>query len=308
MEMNMTQVCDLDPMLDDIRILGAYGCILAGCYTGFARYWSESERMIPGKGDLHDYWRDILIDGDFLGPPPSYTLIRDPVLRLCHRMLAHSIAGRSQAPEKVTVTDLFYLKGLDVGSVNIPYLLARYIRRFVAGRKSGAHISRGQFAWVAMGPERQPDVVAGAPAVAKDAPVVDEGPYERNIDEVQRIENEAKNGKIRVTFDNVFTFIERHLAATWADMSASGSHLLTRYEDQTDMSADMSVRGTRWQDTSVRGVYGSVPIIGNHEAVGGVQKDYNTPRSSNMSGGVLETTKLPLPLGGYKWSTQQLFE
>ncbi|GJZ28490.1 hypothetical protein Tco_0573137 [Tanacetum coccineum] len=26
-----------------------------------------------------------------------------------------------------------------------------------------------------------------------------------------------------------------------------------RYEDQTDMSADMSVRGTRWQDTSVRG-------------------------------------------------------
>ncbi|GJT68466.1 hypothetical protein Tco_1019946 [Tanacetum coccineum] len=76
---------------------------------GFARYWSESERMIPGKGDLHDYWRGISTDGDFLGPPPSYTLIRDPVLRLCHRMMAHSIAGRSQAPEKVTVTDLFYL-------------------------------------------------------------------------------------------------------------------------------------------------------------------------------------------------------
>ncbi|GKC55639.1 hypothetical protein Tco_1083237, partial [Tanacetum coccineum] len=37
---------------------------------------------------------------DFLGPPPSYTLIRDPVLRLCHMMTAHSIAGRSQAPEK----------------------------------------------------------------------------------------------------------------------------------------------------------------------------------------------------------------
>ncbi|GJZ53958.1 hypothetical protein Tco_0608843, partial [Tanacetum coccineum] len=35
------------------------------------------------------------------------------------------IAGRSQAPEKVTVIDLFYLRGMDVGSVNIPYLLAR---------------------------------------------------------------------------------------------------------------------------------------------------------------------------------------
>ncbi|GJZ59817.1 hypothetical protein Tco_0615633, partial [Tanacetum coccineum] len=49
-----------------------------GLHTGeeieslsFARYWSESERMIPGKGDLHNYWRDISIDGDFLGHPPS---------------------------------------------------------------------------------------------------------------------------------------------------------------------------------------------------------------------------------------------
>ncbi|GJR81820.1 hypothetical protein Tco_0152605 [Tanacetum coccineum] len=161
---------------------------------GFARYWSESERMIPGKGDLHDYWRGISTDGDFLGPPPSYTLIRDPVLRLCHRMMAHSNAERSWAPEK----------------------------RFGVGRMSGAHIFGGQFvarlaehfglltaeiprgltviapklpiidmnelvglhicaqfddtwAWVAMRPERHPDAMAGAPAVAEDAPATDEG-------------------------------------------------------------------------------------------------------------------------------------
>ncbi|GKD30115.1 hypothetical protein Tco_1240893 [Tanacetum coccineum] len=112
---------------------------------GFARYWSGSERMIPGKGDLHDYWRDISTAGDFLGPPPSYTLIKDPVLRLCHRMMAHNIVGRSQAPEKVTVTDLFYLRGMNVGSVNVHYLLARYLRLFTAGRKSGAHIFDRQF-------------------------------------------------------------------------------------------------------------------------------------------------------------------
>ncbi|GJX24684.1 hypothetical protein Tco_0230980 [Tanacetum coccineum] len=169
-------------------------------FPGFARYWSESERMIPGKGDLHDYWRSISTGGDFLGLPPSYTLIRDSVLRLFHRMMAHSIVGRSQAPEKVTVTDL----------------------RFAAGRKSGAHISGGQFvarladhfglltaeilggltviapelpiidmgelvrlqicmevddtwAWVAIRPERQPDAVAGALGVAQDAPIIDEG-------------------------------------------------------------------------------------------------------------------------------------
>ncbi|GKD90275.1 hypothetical protein Tco_1365782 [Tanacetum coccineum] len=110
--------------------------------------------------------------------------------------------ARFGAPEKVTVTDLFYLRGIDVGSVNVPYLLVRYLRLFVAGRKSEAHISGGQFvarlagyfgiltteilggltvitlelqAWVAMGPERQPDAVAGAPAKVEDAPIVDEG-------------------------------------------------------------------------------------------------------------------------------------
>ncbi|GJX21648.1 hypothetical protein Tco_0226093 [Tanacetum coccineum] len=60
-------------------------------------------------------------------------------------MMAYSIAGRSQALKTVTVTDLFYLRGLDVGSVNISYLLAQYLRRFAAGRKSGAYISGGQF-------------------------------------------------------------------------------------------------------------------------------------------------------------------
>ncbi|GJV80177.1 hypothetical protein Tco_1516047 [Tanacetum coccineum] len=59
----------------------------------------------------------------------------------------------------------------DVGSVNIPHLLARYLRLFASGRKSRAMISRGQFiceepddtwAWVAPGPERQQVVTTGA--------------------------------------------------------------------------------------------------------------------------------------------------
>ncbi|GJY32632.1 hypothetical protein Tco_0417101 [Tanacetum coccineum] len=159
---------------------------------GFARYWSESESMIPGKGDLHDYWRDISTNRDFLGPPPYYTLIKVLVLRLCHRMMAHSIAGRRQAPEKVTVTDLFYLRGLDVGSVNIPYLLARYLRRFAAGRKSGAYIFGGQFVarlaehfgllttevlggLTVIALELLIIDMAGAPVIAEDVPAVDEG-------------------------------------------------------------------------------------------------------------------------------------
>ncbi|GKD64875.1 hypothetical protein Tco_1306983 [Tanacetum coccineum] len=135
----------------------------------FGAYWAESARQIPDKGDLRDYWIGISSARDFLGTTPSYTAIRDPILRLCHKLIAYSIAGRSQAPEKVTVTDLFYLRGMDVDLVNVPYLLARYLRLFAAGRKSGVHIS------VAMGPERQPDAAACAPVVAQDAPVIDEG-------------------------------------------------------------------------------------------------------------------------------------
>nr|GEV17408.1 uncharacterized mitochondrial protein AtMg00810-like [Tanacetum cinerariifolium] len=50
-------------------------------------------------------FREVLLDLDApstiqFQTSPSYTLIRDPLLRLCQRMMAHSIAGRSQAPEK----------------------------------------------------------------------------------------------------------------------------------------------------------------------------------------------------------------
>ncbi|GKD73339.1 hypothetical protein Tco_1331621 [Tanacetum coccineum] len=112
---------------------------------GFGVYWVGSARQVPEKEDMRDYWIGISYARDFLGTAPSYTLIRDPILRLCHRLIACSIAGRSQAPKKVTVTDLFYLRGMDVVSINVPYLLARYLRLFAVGRKSRAHISVGQF-------------------------------------------------------------------------------------------------------------------------------------------------------------------
>ncbi|GJX47498.1 hypothetical protein Tco_0272688, partial [Tanacetum coccineum] len=190
--------------------------------VGFGAYWADSARQILNKGDLRDYWIGISSAGYFLGTTPSYTAIQDPILRLCHMLIACSIAGRSQAPEKVTVTDFFYLRGMDVGSVNVPYLLARYLRLFTAGRKSEAHIFGGQFvarlaehfglmtaeilvgltvialelpiidmgelvrlqicmevddtwAWVAMGPERQPNAATGALRVAQDALIVDKG-------------------------------------------------------------------------------------------------------------------------------------
>ncbi|GKE10978.1 hypothetical protein Tco_1414529 [Tanacetum coccineum] len=51
-------------------------------------------------------WREFILGissvGDFLGTTPFYTSIRDLMLRLCHKLIACNILGRSQAPEKVT--------------------------------------------------------------------------------------------------------------------------------------------------------------------------------------------------------------
>ncbi|GKA42271.1 hypothetical protein Tco_0734931 [Tanacetum coccineum] len=134
---------------------------------------------------LHTAEEMQIVGFDFLGTTPSYIVIRDLILRLCHRLIACIIAARSQAPEKVTVTDLFYLRGMDVGSVNVPYLLAMYLRLFAAGRKSEAHISGEQFVarlaehfrllTVASGPKRQLDATAGAPKAVEDALVINEG-------------------------------------------------------------------------------------------------------------------------------------
>ncbi|GKD57932.1 hypothetical protein Tco_1291319, partial [Tanacetum coccineum] len=151
---------------------------------GVRRLRARDGSLIRGSECLLD--RD-LVCGGFSGYTPFYTLIRDSMLRLCHRLIACSIVGRSQAPEKVTVTDLFYLREMDVGSVNVPYLLARYLRLFASGRKQGAMICGDMaelvrlqicvelddtWAWVPAVPSRQEGDAGG---VAEEAPVVPEG-------------------------------------------------------------------------------------------------------------------------------------
>ncbi|GKC33695.1 hypothetical protein Tco_1046079 [Tanacetum coccineum] len=92
----------------DLDIIGALQFQL----VGFGAYWAESARQIPDKGDLSAYWIGISSARDFLGTASSYTSIKDPMLRLCHRLIACSIAGRSQAPKKgltVIVRDLYVI-------------------------------------------------------------------------------------------------------------------------------------------------------------------------------------------------------
>ncbi|GKC28364.1 hypothetical protein Tco_1035658 [Tanacetum coccineum] len=60
--------------------------------ASFGLHWTMSVRRIPDKGDLSAYWIGISFTEDFLGTPPSYTLIRDHVLRYL-RLFA---SGRKQ--------------------------------------------------------------------------------------------------------------------------------------------------------------------------------------------------------------------
>ncbi|GKA58192.1 hypothetical protein Tco_0757380 [Tanacetum coccineum] len=90
------------------------------------------------KDKFGTYW-------DFLRGAPLYTYIRDPVQRLCHRLISYNISGRGQTPEKVNATNLFYLRSMDRGAANIPYLLAQYLFRHAEGRNSGARLSGGHF-------------------------------------------------------------------------------------------------------------------------------------------------------------------
>ncbi|GJW76389.1 hypothetical protein Tco_0138071 [Tanacetum coccineum] len=58
-----------------------------------------SARMLMKHKDAQGI--GISSPGDLLGTAPSYTMIRDYILRLYHRLIACSIAGRSQAPKKI---------------------------------------------------------------------------------------------------------------------------------------------------------------------------------------------------------------
>ncbi|GJS55656.1 hypothetical protein Tco_0629018 [Tanacetum coccineum] len=113
-------------------------------------------------------WRRLF---DIRGPLTigfdAYLAESDPILRFCHRLIACSIAGRSQAPEKVTVTDLFYLRGMDVGSINVPYYWLEILQGLTVIAPALSVIDMAKmvrlqiceqlddtWAWVAMGPER----------------------------------------------------------------------------------------------------------------------------------------------------------
>nr|GEV04757.1 hypothetical protein [Tanacetum cinerariifolium] len=160
---------------------------------GFRSYWLGSERVIPDKGGLSDYWVKISSGNKFLRGTPSYTHIRDPIQRMCHKLISYSISGF-----QVPATDLFYLYIMDQG-LSERHFIGRLAHHFglvsddelrglsIINRKI-LLIDMGElvklkicmeiedgWAWVGVGPEMQPDAAVGAPIAIEDALAVDKG-------------------------------------------------------------------------------------------------------------------------------------
>ncbi|GKF10526.1 hypothetical protein Tco_0048452 [Tanacetum coccineum] len=90
-------------------------------------------------------------------------------------MMAHNIVGRSQTPEKFATGRK---SEVHISGGQLVARLAEHFRLLTAEILKGLTICaqfNDTWAWVAMGPERQPNAAAGAPAVAEDALAVDEG-------------------------------------------------------------------------------------------------------------------------------------
>ncbi|GKA99096.1 hypothetical protein Tco_0827033 [Tanacetum coccineum] len=75
--------------------------------AGFGAYWADNLRVIASKAELAKYWVMISSSGDFLRAAPSYILIREPLRRLCHRLIAFTIAGRICFGEEAGSSDVW---------------------------------------------------------------------------------------------------------------------------------------------------------------------------------------------------------
>ncbi|GKD51881.1 hypothetical protein Tco_1280857 [Tanacetum coccineum] len=145
---------------------------------GFGAYWLGSGRVTPNKGDFSDYWVEISSGRDFLRGAPSYTYIRDSVRRLCHRhakgrksgvgLFRGHFIGRLAHHFGLVSDD--GLRGLSIMTRELPMIdMGRLVKLNICMEIGD------DWAWVAPGPERQPDVAAGATRADDDAPTVYEG-------------------------------------------------------------------------------------------------------------------------------------
>ncbi|GKB49988.1 hypothetical protein Tco_0900741 [Tanacetum coccineum] len=185
-----------------------------------------STRVIPDKGDLRDYWTAISFDRDFLGVAPSYTYIRDPVRRLCHR----SAEGRKSGAR---FSGVYFIGRLtahfgmvsDEGLIGL-IVIAREPLMIDIDDLVKLNICirlNDTWAWVASGLERQPVASAGAQRLEEEV-------HDLHGDMAEQREVLDKWGKIHELCDTAYLSEALGLNMRTGGGSTSGSLLK---EDQS---------------------------------------------------------------------------
>ncbi|GJZ82889.1 hypothetical protein Tco_0648062 [Tanacetum coccineum] len=182
------------------RIEDEMGLDAAGLHTaeemakdGFRAYWLGSERVIPDKGDLKirfggclssvkiGFWRLVVTRLNLRVYKVNFGVVA-PLKRsipLAARPRLKGVKSESRLFGGHFIRRLAHHFGLvsDDGLSGLS-VMTREIPLIDMGElvKLNIYIEIGDnCVWVASGPERQPDAMAGAPGATDDAPVVDEG-------------------------------------------------------------------------------------------------------------------------------------
>ncbi|GJS92611.1 hypothetical protein Tco_0799579 [Tanacetum coccineum] len=134
--------------------------------AGFGVYWAESTRQIPNKGEdrirsRHRGEAEVIAGGKYLR-----------LFAARRKSRAHISGGQfvARLAEHFGLLTVEILGGLTAIALELPIIhMTELVRLQICAQFDDT------WAWVAMGPERQPVAAAGVPAVAEDVLIIDEG-------------------------------------------------------------------------------------------------------------------------------------
>ncbi|GJY82974.1 hypothetical protein Tco_0496350 [Tanacetum coccineum] len=110
-----------------------------------------------GDGGLHnddnfnaqDYWLSISQEENISLSRSHTSTIRNPILRVIYKMITYGLCQRITGYDKVQKNDLFLLSMFDArhqnGYANVPWVIARWMKRKGVGTQKESQICRGQF-------------------------------------------------------------------------------------------------------------------------------------------------------------------
>ncbi|GKA57007.1 hypothetical protein Tco_0756079 [Tanacetum coccineum] len=99
--------------------------------------------------NAQDYWLSISRE-DNLGLSRSHTsTIRNPILRVIHKMITYGLCQRTTGYDKIQKNDLWLLSMFDArhqnGYANVAWVIAKWMKRKGAGTQKESQICCGQF-------------------------------------------------------------------------------------------------------------------------------------------------------------------